>query len=235
MSRYHGSLLCQVAGLVALLVITGTLVLLPRHSAVADEGAIDPLANTEGQHAAYSGNDFWINYRGHAADIKGLIDNLGYVTLKEEYPTKDSAVAAAPSREVWYSLSDGGVDAQERFVCLCFGINGGDLLYAADLPGGLAYRLVFLNGCKSATGDGPVFAQKFGTQAYVGWKKEIAQGAAVPFAKAFFAALKGRNTVGQAVTAGINSFSPGSWAYQQVVDNITILKGQNVVVDLSSK
>jgi len=44
MSRYHGSLLCQVAGLVALLVITGTLVLLPRHSAVADEGAIDPLA-----------------------------------------------------------------------------------------------------------------------------------------------------------------------------------------------
>jgi hypothetical protein len=38
MSRYDGSLLCQVGGLVALLLITGTLVLLPRHSAVADEG-----------------------------------------------------------------------------------------------------------------------------------------------------------------------------------------------------
>jgi hypothetical protein len=192
------------------------------------------LAKTEGPHGAYSGNDFWINYRGRAAEIKGLIDNLGYVTLKEEYPTKESAVAAAPGREVWYSLSDGGVDAQERFLCLCFGINGGDLLYAADLPGGLAYRLVFRNGCKSGTGDGPVFAQKFGTQAYVGWKEEIAVGPAVCFAKAFFAALKGRKTVAQAVTAGINSFSPGSWGYLQVYDNFMILRGQSVVVDLSS-
>lgn len=166
--------------------------------------------------------------------MKGLIDNLGYITLKEEPPTKASAVAAAPRRLVWYSLSDGGEDDDERFVCLCFGWTGNDLLYPEDLPADLHYTLVFANGCKSASGDGLAFANAFGADAYVGWRDQIACGAAVSFANPFVEALKGGQTVGQAVTTTIDSFGVGSWLYRQVVDNIKILRGANVVVDLSS-
>ena len=137
-------------------------------------------------------------------------------------------------RLVWYSLSDGGVDDDEQFVCLCFGWTGNDLLYPGDLPADLHYTLVFANACKSASGDGLAFANAFGADAYVGWRDPIANSVAVSFANYFMEALKGRQTVGQAVTTAINSFSVGSWGYQQVVNNIRILRGANVVVDLSS-
>jgi len=182
---------------------------------------------------AYAANDWWIVWLGHAADMQGLIDDLGYITLKEEPPLKASSIAAAPGRLVWYSLSDGGVDETGKFVCLCFGWTGNDLLYPANLPADLHYTLVFLNACKSASGDGIAFANKFGTDAYVGWEETIANTVAVNFAKTFMGALKGRKTVQQAVQAGIDSFD-GSPFHQIVADNIKILRGPNVIVDLSS-
>ena len=182
---------------------------------------------------AYAANTWWFSWLGHAAEMKGLIDNLGYTTLEEEPPTKASAIAAAPGRFVWYSLSHGGTDKNDRFVCLCFGRWDNDLLYPKDLPADLHYTLVFLNGCTSASGDGGAFANAFGAEAYVGWLHSIDNPVAKGFAVYFMEALKGHKTVGQAVTAAVNKFPVGSLAYQQVVFSIKILRGANVVVDLS--
>ncbi|MCX5677296.1 MAG: hypothetical protein NTX87_20110 [Planctomycetota bacterium] len=115
-----------------------------------------------------------------------------------------------------------------------FGWWGLDPLYAADLPGELYYRLVFVNGCKSATGAGWAFANKFGAKAYVGWGEAWAPSspAAVIFANAFFSALKGHKTVQEAVNAGIKAFD-GDPEQPFVASSITILRGANTVVDLS--
>jgi hypothetical protein len=178
---------------------------------------------------AYSGNAWWGSQWGHASEIKALIDDLGYDTLKEEPPTKASAIAAAPPRVVWYSLSDGREESG-RFVALCFGYTGWDPLYAADLPGDLHYVLVFANACKSATGDGLAFANKFGAAAYLGWIDTVGNSAAVDFSKKFFANLKGRRTVGQAVNMTIESYQQGSLGRSEA-EKIRVLRGGNVVVE----
>ena len=222
-------------GLAAVGLALGVWGLLARPSAVADEGGGEPIAGKEVTPLAYSANDSWFSHGGHAAEMKGRIDNLGYDTLKEEPPSKASAVKAAPSRLVWYSFSDGGVDSNGSFVCLCFGTTGEDLLYPQDLPADLHYTLVFANACKSATGNGYAFSSKFGAQAYVGWKDEISNPVAIAFAKTFAENLKHTNshkrTVQGAVNAAIRSFD--GYARDQIERKICILKGFNVVVDLT--
>lgn len=187
---------------------------------------------TEMARKAYAANACWIKWWGHANEMRGLINNLGYITLAEEPPSKASAVAAAPGRVVWYSLSHGGVDGSGKYA-LWFGLWDGDPLNAEDLPADLHYTLVFANACKSAS-EGSAFVGAFGADAYVGWRGSFDNWVGVAFAKSFFGALKGRQTVQQAVTAGIDSFEYGGYAYRQVVFNIKILRGANVVVDLSS-
>jgi len=128
-------------------------------------------------------------------------------------------------------LSDGNVDETGKY-CLVFGW-WEDFLYPGDLPADLHYSLVFPNACLSASTKGSAFANAFGADAYVGWTGTVNGWVAVDFAKNFMGALKGRKTVQQAVTTSVNSLEVGSFAYQQVVSNIKILRGANVVVDLS--
>jgi len=89
---------------------------------------------------------------------------------------------------------------------------------------------VFLNGCKSATGDGLAFANKFGADAYLGWNDMIDAGPAVSFSKIFFEKLKGHRTVQQAVNDTINSYPQGSLGRREA-EKIRVLKGGNVVVE----
>jgi hypothetical protein len=58
-------------------------------------------------------------------------------------------------------------------------------------------------------------------------------GLAEGFASEFFRQLDGSRTVTQAIQATIGSYTPGSIAYTEVVNNIRIIGDGDLIVDLS--
>ena len=109
---------------------------------------------------------------------------------------------------------------------------GGGVLGPSDLPGDLKYTFVFLCACHSASPTGSQMANAFGAKAYVGWKGKMNAAAAVQFSMYLFEELDGRRSVNHAVIKAFEQFTPGSVGWRFVNDNINVVRGGSVVVDL---
>jgi len=109
------------------------------------------------------------------------------------------------------------------------------VLRYGDLPGELKYTLVFLCACGSALPGDERFADAFGAKAYMGWKGVMHAAAAVQFSLYFFEEIDERATVGIAASETLGRFTVGSEAYRWIHDNLNVVRGDNVVVDLRAK
>jgi hypothetical protein len=163
--------------------------------------------------------------------IVGSTESLGYTVTEDNSLAKSEAIDYAPKHIVWYTLSHGHYE-NDRWVGSEY---GGGVLRPGDLPGALRYTLVFLCACGSASGDDVQMANAFGAKAYVGWKNPMNESVAVSFSLYFFEELDGRTPVGLAATNALGRFMNGSAGWRWVHDNIKVVRGTNVIVDLRPK
>lgn len=180
---------------------------------------------------AFVGRDYAF-VGGHIDAAETSVKALGYEVLKDQSVTKSDAIAAAPGRSVWYTFSDGGLDVGGHLVAIIYD----DPVVPGDLPAGLDYTLVFMNGCQTADSGSTVptgFADKFSTDAYLGWDIGIIETTAQTFGEYFLEELNGSKTVSQARTAARDRFILYSVGWNLVNDHLVILRGDSVTVDLS--
>jgi hypothetical protein len=163
--------------------------------------------------------------------IVGSTESLGYTVTEDNSLAKSEAIDYAPKHIVWYTLSHGHYE-NDRWVGPEY---EGGVLRPGDLPGALRYTLVFLCACGSASGDDVQMANAFGAKAYVGWKNPMNESVAVSFSLYFFEELDGRTPVGLAATNALGRFMNGSAGWRWVHDNIKVVRGTNVIVDLRPK
>jgi hypothetical protein len=167
---------------------------------------------------------------GIAASIQ---DSLSYETTKNQSVSKVDAIKDVPARLIWYTFSHGMVDSSGAFKA----VNYGTPFFPSDVPAEADYLLVFLNGCCSAQigaeSNADAFKTAFNANAYVGWKTDIMGGLAASFAAEFFRQLNGSKTITQAINATIATYTPGSFAHNEVVNKIRVIGDVNLVIDLS--
>jgi hypothetical protein len=168
-------------------------------------------------------------------DTKGRIaaplKSMGYDTSAANYKaTVSYALAHAPAKQVWYSLSHGGTEYGVSESASPFnGLNFLDGTITKDdlIPLEIDYRLVLVDGCNSAqtTADNietarnsntfnesvMEFADAFGfNSAYAGWAWWMSPGISQPLMSEFILELKHRDAEGS--TSG--AFTPSvAYAY----------------------
>jgi hypothetical protein len=169
----------------------------------------------------------------HIEGIAAALESMSYQTETDQSVSEANAIAAAPDRLVWYTLSHGLVDSNNFFKALDYG----DEFFPADVPLGVDYRLVFLNGCCSAQlGSGSnaePFKNAFDADVYIGWKNTISSSIAAGFASEFFAHLDGNKTISQAISDALSTYTPGGFSYNEIVSNIRVIGNPDLIVDLS--
>jgi hypothetical protein len=169
----------------------------------------------------------------HISGIAATLAELSYETEEDQSVSEASAIAAVPDRLVWYTLSHGLVDSNDVFKALDYG----DEFFPGDVPTGVDYSLVFLNGCCSAQlGSGSnaePFKDAFSADAYIGWKTTIHGSIAAGFASEFFAHLDGNKTISQAISDALATYTPGGFSHNQIVSSIRVIGDSDLIVDLS--
>ncbi|MBI3181067.1 MAG: IPT/TIG domain-containing protein [Myxococcales bacterium] len=131
---------------------------------------------------------------------------LGYEIIKDRSLSKQDALDAAPKASLWLTDTHSAVP-DEVFIGIAvdppfFSSKVEDqLLTPDDLPGGLQYRFVWIDGCRSGQQGSAAeqFAAKFGAEAYLGWDVDINQDEGYRTVREVLKALKGRAAVEDAV------------------------------------
>lgn len=146
--------------------------------------------NPEIVYDAFSGSAV-LGYFTTGAEIGEKINSLGYHTRISYYLTKIKAIAQAPNKKVWYSLSH-GKDGNLDFHGIVTPTDFSNL--------GLDYILVYLSACYSYTAK-EAWKTVFKADAFVGYQGPADKGLAVGFDKEFFSHLTEHKTVSDAFGA----------------------------------
>lgn len=153
--------------------------------------------------------DFNINIF-NVADI--LDNDLGYtVSTPDESLTKQESLKAVPKHSLWCSFTHGVVAGEDRiFKAFSVGRSKGSsekvFVYPDDIAsciGDNEYKLVFLNGCRTADdrqgSNAKAFKQAFKAEVYMGWKRSLEPDIQVDFAEDFFKASIGGVSIRKAI------------------------------------